>query len=434
MVSSLQNEINLWIDDMVAKELQEVLDRALLQPIPVFAESGLGKHMGHIHENRGLKFSEILQIFKQATEGTLESVSEKLDGQNMFFTYNVGVGELKFGRNKGMIKAGGIDAQGIATKWEKLPNVKDAFFNAYNTLNKALAGVDPETLTSIFGPRGDIWFSIEVVSTFNPNVIEYNQNVIVFHKVSLVINEEGKVVNNENFQREFAFLDSIVGDLQKNVADSKWKIMGPLVMQLKKATSNDLAAKHGQALMAVVSKYGLSPENTIGDYLAARWTENMAKSMDAETADRLGKIFGHPDLTPGQRKKEAEKVVGRELANAHFKVSGQQKTENGLVLPLEKVIYDFAVDVLSGVHSAIALNPDEEVKRMQGAVKKQVELIKNSGEGDAMATMSRALKKLQSVDRITSSMEGIVFKFGDRTYKLTGTFSPVNQILGLFRF
>ena len=160
----------------------------------------------------------------------------------------------------------------------------------------------------------------------------------------------------------------------------------------------------------------------------------LPKSMDEADKVYLGNIYGDPSLTAGERKKAVHKNLGKEIANELFSVKTAQKTENGLILPIERIIYNFAVDVLSGVHSAVALNPDEEVQRLRGAVKKQIELIKNSGDETAMATLSRALKKLKNVDQITSSMEGIVFKFGDNTYKLTGTFSPVNQILGLFRF
>ena len=41
------------------------------------------------------------------------------------------------------------------------------------------------------------------------------------------------------------------------------------------------------------------------------------------------------------------------------------------------------------------------------------------------------LNKLGGVDRIVAS-EGLVFFYGGKTYKLTGTFAPLNQILGIF--
>ena len=44
------------------------------------------------------------------------------------------------------------------------------------------------------------------------------------------------------------------------------------------------------------------------------------------------------------------------------------------------------------------------------------------------------MSSLKDVNRITSDMEGIVFKHNNKLYKFTGTFAPVNQILGLAGF
>jgi hypothetical protein len=41
------------------------------------------------------------------------------------------------------------------------------------------------------------------------------------------------------------------------------------------------------------------------------------------------------------------------------------------------------------------------------------------------------LNKLGGIDKIVAS-EGLVFFYGGKTYKLTGTFAPLNQILGIF--
>jgi hypothetical protein len=38
---------------------------------------------------------------------------------------------------------------------------------------------------------------------------------------------------------------------------------------------------------------------------------------------------------------------------------------------------------------------------------------------------------LGGIDKIVAS-EGLVFFYAGKTYKLTGTFAPLNQILGIF--
>ena len=41
------------------------------------------------------------------------------------------------------------------------------------------------------------------------------------------------------------------------------------------------------------------------------------------------------------------------------------------------------------------------------------------------------LNKLGGIEKIVAS-EGLVFVYNGKTYKLTGTFAPLNQILGIF--
>ena len=42
--------------------------------------------------------------------------------------------------------------------------------------------------------------------------------------------------------------------------------------------------------------------------------------------------------------------------------------------------------------------------------------------------------KLKDVKNISTAAEGFVFDYDGHTYKFTGNFAPVNQILGLFKY
>ena len=42
--------------------------------------------------------------------------------------------------------------------------------------------------------------------------------------------------------------------------------------------------------------------------------------------------------------------------------------------------------------------------------------------------------KLKDVENVSTATEGFVFDFDDHTYKFTGNFAPINQILGIFKY
>ena len=53
-----------------------------------------------------------------------------------------------------------------------------------------------------------------------------------------------------------------------------------------------------------------------------------------------------------------------------------------------------------------------------------------------MKTLKQQLEKLNSLGGLNKivPVEGVVFKYKGKTYKFTGAFAPVNQILGLVSF
>ena len=46
---------------------------------------GAGGHMAHLHEDLDLTFKELVSILNQVASADIE-VTEKVDGQNLFFT------------------------------------------------------------------------------------------------------------------------------------------------------------------------------------------------------------------------------------------------------------------------------------------------------------------------------------------------------------
>ena len=44
------------------------------------------------------------------------------------------------------------------------------------------------------------------------------------------------------------------------------------------------------------------------------------------------------------------------------------------------------------------------------------------------------LRKIGGLDRVTTSAEGIVFVVDGMSYKFTGNFAPINQVLGILKY
>jgi hypothetical protein len=84
--------------------------------------------------------------------------------------------------------------------------------------------------------------------------------------------------------------------------------------------------------------------------------------------------------------------------------------------------------------SVLTANPDSAVRAMKDRLDKTISDVKTGGDEKKIAKLKMELQRLNAIggkDKIVPN-EGIVFVYNGNTMKLTGTFAPLNQILGLF--
>ena len=84
----------------------------------------------------------------------------------------------------------------------------------------------------------------------------------------------------------------------------------------------------------------------------------------------------------------------------------------------------------------MAANPNKAVQGIRKRLKTSIENVKAGGDKKKLNTLKLQLDKLNQIGGASSIVpsEGIVFKYGGKTYKFTGAFAPINQITGLISF
>ena len=71
---------------------------------------------------------------------------------------------------------------------------------------------------------------------------------------------------------------------------------------------------------------------------------------------------------------------------------------------------------------------------MRKEVENAIRGIQQTGDEDELGKLKAQLGKLKDIDNISSAAEGFVFNYDGITYKFTGNFAPVNQIMGILRY
>lgn len=390
-------------------------------------------HLYHLYDNPDLTFGEIKEILKTASAGKLEKVSEKLDGLNLVFTWDSSGEGLRAARNSGDIKSGGMDASALAAKFADRGNLSDAFNTAFKVLNQALGSLPPEARTKVFGPDGRYWYSMELIYSSNPNVIQYDGNNVVFHGWPVFkALPDGTVEKGPGGGADV--LVKYLNQMQSAVKEKDWKVRGPALVALKKMSDKSIPQRALTKVSAAMSAAKVSDSNSIGDYLENFVREHaQAAGIDPKIAPMVAaRVAGRPGAPNLNDIKK--KTNPKDVPRLQEYVRSSPKILKAAIAPIESAIHEFAVEVLRGLSSSLISKSDVEVERLRGEVKKAVDAIRSSGDEQAMTSLQTQLHKLGAYDNLATPMEGVVFIHNGNAYKFTGAFAPVNQILGFFKY
>jgi hypothetical protein len=397
----------------------------------VISEGGAYGHMSHPFDDMNLTFGDLKNIIKGALTGNLELTREKTDGQALAISWKNG--RLIAARNKGHLQNAGANAMGIedvASKFGGRGGLTDAYNFAMNDLSAAISGLTDAQRAKIFD-EGKCFMNLEVIWPTSVNVIPYGQPLLVFHNTTCY-DESGKAVGAD--QSAATKLAGMIKQVNADV-QSKYTIQGPPVTNLPK--NEELGSKQTKyitQLQRLQHVFQLSDRAGVAEYHQAWWEDFINKSgvklqkLEKEALIRRW-AFGDKSLRLNTiSDKEAQEWA---IDNDRVNVAKQQK-EN--IRPFEEIFLGVGADVLSFMSSVLTVNPDMAIRSMGDRMEAIADKVRGSGDVSKIAKLEMELTRLASIggkDKIVPN-EGIVFVYKGNTYKLTGTFAPLNQILGIF--
>ena len=394
---------------------------------------GLGGHVDHLYDNPDLSFTDMIKIMQAASNGEITG-GEKLDGQNLFVSYSVRDGKAKAARNVGNVKKGGMDADALAAKFAGRGTLEKAFNGAFEAFVDAVQQLPDDVKIKVFGPDANIFYNAEVMDPENPNIINYNTKNLIIHRDGHgeYDRETGKVTDRD-VSAEANLLGKALQQIQKSDKEGAFGVEMKAVERLR-ALSDDTALTTAIArLKKLLADSQVGEGATVGEYIISKLdalVERMFPDLEELTKKMLlQRMFGVKGVTATQIYKTIKdpevKVAVRDF------VKDDKRVKKEIIYPLEDIVHDFAVEMLNGLKSRFVLSHKDEVVRMADKLEQAIADIEATGDEAKIQKLKSGLGKLKSLDKISSSMEGFVFAYDGATYKLTGSFAPVNQIMGL---
>jgi hypothetical protein len=397
-------------------------------------EGGAYGHMNHPFDiSMNLTFGDLKKIVNNALDGKLGVVREKTDGQALAISWKNG--RLIAARNKSHLANGGanaLDMSALASKFGGRGALSDAYNFAMRDLSAAISGLGEKERQSIF-KDGSAFCNLEVIYPQNANVIPYGQSLLVFHNV-VEFDEKGNAIGSVKGAE--SKLASMIKQTNAHV-QSQYTLQGPPITKLP--TDEKLSSQKGKfngMLSKLQSEFNLSDKAGIAEYHYSWWMKfvnTSKKNLSQLEKDGLArrwafdnKSFGIKSITDEDAKKWADGVDK----------DAKDKIMKGNIRKFEDIFLGVGAEVLSFMSSVLTAQPDKALQSIKASLESSISDIRNGGSETQIKRLEKELQRLNAIGGFEKLVpnEGLVFFYKGNTYKLTGTFAPLNQILGIFKF
>jgi len=408
-------------------------------------EGGASGHMSHLFEDGEMTFGELKEIFRELFSGEIE-ISEKTDGLALAITYKDG--QVKAARNKATLKEP-MSIKELSEKFEGRGEIKDAFVNSMKDISKAIDSLSQTELKRIFND-GHNYMAFEIIYPPTKNVVSYGDRCLIqLHGVNIYDENFNKISEDKTLAKKLYDL------LKKHNAlnQEKFEIANDAKLKIK----NSKTAK--ESLQDVLSKLKniqgkLSDETTIKDFVAEKYRQQLEKAAEnsglseKRTPEFINRLVNRLSYVSDQKtsKIELQKIAkdeGIDPKSKEYKefikqVEESQPEDNQkYILPIEALVVDAGMQLMKNLVGYVTADRSESAKELSRELDVAIaELEKNKDKlsSSGLKTLEKNLKKLEQFGKEATGVEGIVFLYNGRVFKMTGNFGAINQLLGIMKY
>jgi hypothetical protein len=326
-----------------------------------------------------------------------------------------------------------MDINAVAAKFEGRGDIKDAFVNSMADLENALKELDEDTLNNVF-QNGTRFLNMEIIYPETKNVITYGpQAYLQFHGLDEFNLESATKIES------YGVPDSLK-DLTQNVnarTQDTFEIIPPKIVKTQEVP--DFSEKESYYLDQInqlQQEFNLSDDDPVLTYHEKWWEQNIDELFPDVTEEEKNALVRR--WASFKKDFPLRKITDKETSAKviEFDKNDFKQTNKQNVYQFEKIFLELGADVLANIDGFLAANPDESVQKLRKDVQDVQKQIEDSGDLDVLKKLEYQLKRIEDIggfEKLVPS-EGIVFIYQGKTYKLTGLFAPINQLLGLTKY
>jgi hypothetical protein len=192
-------------------------------------------------------------------------------------------------------------------------------------------------------------------------------------------------------------------------------------------------------------KFSLQDTDVVAAYHRA-WWRDVIKTKAREVGydipeDLLETIvnrwaFADKEINITKIKKAIENSEFLEWVQNTDKAPVLKKIQKTNIQPFETIFLKLGAIVLKNASDFLALNPSKAVQQTRKDLADTIKMLRQTNDIKQLDALQTHLGKIQRIGGFDTivPIEGLVFVYGGNTYKLTGSFAPINQILGFLKY
>lgn len=395
-------------------------------------EGGASGHMHHPFDYTDFTLRDLKGLIRNLFTGKIEDITEKVDGTNIQATINQ-AGEVRFIRNKGDLNnpEGGMTIDDMANKWADKPSVAKTFIEAGETITKVFSALSYK----LFNPDPDtkITVNCECVVAGKTNIMPYVSAQVDFHDFW---------VYKKNSDGEWEHTDTTkkwMSVLQKACDNIDAAHPTPQVVIKVADESNKILVDYIKRLDKLFKEAGCKEMDTVDTWKRQRFDMWCEKHDPWILDDEGGKDILYKRWFEGDKSTNIKQV--KQIYSSHIdrlvelEKTGHKEIASDVMEPLDIFFLDLGNKIIDLCDDIINSGQEDQVcTQLRQDLEDVVADVRANGSIAANAKLTKQLNRLAELGEKVNPVEGIVFKYKNKLMKLTGSFAPINQILGSIKF
>jgi hypothetical protein len=282
---------------------------------------------------------------------------------------------------------------------------------------------------------------MEIIYPATKNVISYDVAVLQFHNL-VEYDEQGNIVETD--LTGGGILQGIIQEANAHLQKT-FSFIPPQRIKIGRLENfEDQQAAFFAEADQLKDRYGLTDTDLVSDYHKAWWADvirEKAQAVGYEIPDSVLSLliarwaFFDKSTSIVAVKKQIDNADFANWVNEFdkkdFKTYYKQNME-----PFESLFLRLGAVVLQNAQNFLAANPSKSAQELKRDLADLIRELQTTNDINSIKKLEHELRRIQRLGGFEAIVpsEGVVFVYGGNTYKLTGAFAPVNQILGVLKY